>query len=86
MTIKIVRVKTAIRNGRAYRVGDSHQFARHSDEVVERAKAMRAAGLMYWQIEMFLGVNLVTVGSWCRGHRRNVKASRVISQRVSVDA
>lgn len=47
-----------------HRRGEAHGRARHSDAVVERARALRANGRPYSAIAGELGVSLWTVRDW----------------------
>ena len=68
-------------NARGYPVGASHGRARHSDQVVEQARAWRAAGMTYRAIGEALGAPLSTVQAWTARRRRIVAPVRVIVTR-----
>lgn len=44
--------------------GERHHRARHSNEIVERARVMRDAGMSYAAIAAELGVSWNTVRDW----------------------
>lgn len=55
-------------------VNESHKWCRWPDDLVEKAKALRAEGLSCPQIGLELGVPSRTVNHWVTGHRRNPPA------------
>lgn len=72
-------------NARGQPVGMSNCMARHSDEVVAKARKMRADGMTYTAIGKALGVPMPTIQSWCgeSGHkRRHVAPVRITVRRV----
>lgn len=79
----LTRLKAVASNACGYPVGDSHPNARHSDEVVEKARAMLANGRSLSAVSALLGVPVRTLRDWDSGRRRAVKAVRVIMRRVS---
>lgn len=54
------------RNHTGHRVGEYHQRAKVSDEVVRRARQMHAEGVGYGQIGKRLDIPKRTVADWCR--------------------
>jgi orotate phosphoribosyltransferase-like protein len=56
----------------ARRLGERHHRARHSNDVVERARTLKDGGLGYKRIGRQLGISEWTVRDWCafrtRGH------------------
>ena len=68
-------------NARGRRVGTSHHFCKHSDELVSHVREMRQAGASYSQIRDELGVATSTAQAWVVGNRRKPPA-RVIVRRV----
>ena len=58
------------RNHIGYRVGEDHQRARMSDDVVARAVELRATGLSYRAIGESVGASQWTVRDWCQGWTR----------------
>lgn len=56
---------------RGYRVGESHQKSKLSDEQVERIRQLHEDhGISYDQISLRLGIPKSTVASICRYERR----------------
>ena len=66
---------------RGHPVGQHHGKAKHSDALVEKARLMRAAGMMYKDIEKSLGISRSTILYWCRGKRRNTAAIKTVMRR-----
>lgn len=75
-------------NPRGLPVGESHGNARHSDEVVSKARALRERGMTYVAIGLAVGAPARTVQSWCgtAGSPRRLKAhAKVVMKRIRVD-
>lgn len=67
-------------NARGMRLGETHPNARASDEVVAKARAMRAEGLTLPVIGEALGVSQHTVWAWVSGRRRALPVARVVAR------
>ena len=68
---------------RGYPVGESHGRARHSNAVVEQARAWRAAGWTHAAIGQAIGAPRSSVEAWCARRRRIVAPVRIVVTRVA---
>jgi hypothetical protein len=67
------------------RVGMSSPSCKYPDEIVAKAREMKAAGMTYKKVGMLLGVPWSTVQKWvgrCAGNAKRVTpAARIIARR-----
>ena len=63
------------------RIGDSHQNAKHSDEVVEQAIAAYEVLRSYAKVAAAVGAKKSTVRDWVKGNRRGQVGQRVTTGR-----
>lgn len=75
-----VRIEIKRTNLRGDPVGESHPNTRYSDEIVAKARAMRARGMTYRAIGEIVGAHMDTVKAWCRNRYRKPHA-RVMPRR-----
>ena len=80
--VMIVEVET---NARGIRVGAGHNWTRWPRSVVDRAIAMRTAGMRLKAVSEILGgVPVSTISDWATGKKRQ-PAARVMVKRVKDD-
>ncbi len=82
-TVK-VRIEIQRTNLRGWPVGEHHPRSKYSDEIVAKARAMRAQGITYRAIGQLFGAHPDTVKAWCHVKYRKPHA-RVIPRRRLVN-
>lgn len=81
MTYIPTRLVALATNATGQPVNESHKWCRWPDELVEKARALRAEGMTYSAISHAIGVPQRTINGWLIGQRRKPTAKVMMVRR-----